>query len=468
MRHTIIYGFSIAFMKGISLIMLPFIANHMPAAEFGRLELLSSIALIGSVVIGMGLEQTLFRFAGTTNDPILRKELAASIFGITLLIGCCSIIISILSYEKIAQLLAGDIESYDVLLILSVLSLEGCIAIPLGWMRMNDKVMPFFCATTGRALLHAIFTIIFILSGRGISGILEAGLIAAVIQSVFLFYHHIKTAGLSLNLRTTKKTLIYSIPIVGSGLVAFALNGFDRWVLADNVSLADIAQYGVAAKFSLAVVLLLQPFTMWWNPKRFQVLSQPNGKDNIAKYVSIGTTLLLIITSLICITSPLIIELWLPQAYWNATSYLLGIALAMFFKEMCELYNIGCFASNNTHAQLVINIIGSVTGIVMMLSLSTIHFVWGIIYALIIAHAIRFVLFYLVSQRITLIQYPHVKLMIFSIFCITTVAFGLDIEGTLNRLTYITFTMLAQIYAATRIGIIPLITKEKEEKTTCV
>ena len=56
-KHTMLYDVSIALMKGVSLIMLPFFAHYLSPTDFGKLEVLSSL-------VGMGLEDFLYRFAG--------------------------------------------------------------------------------------------------------------------------------------------------------------------------------------------------------------------------------------------------------------------------------------------------------------------------------------------------------------------------------------------------------------------
>ena len=72
------YGFSIALMKGVSLIMLPIFAYYLTEDDFGRLEIITSLAVIGSILVGMGLEATLFRFVSKTDDPTEQKRIAAS------------------------------------------------------------------------------------------------------------------------------------------------------------------------------------------------------------------------------------------------------------------------------------------------------------------------------------------------------------------------------------------------------
>ena len=89
LKHTLMYGFSIALMKGVSLIMLPIFTYFLTADDFGRLEIISSLAVIGSILVGMGLEATLFRFVSESEDPTERKRIAANIFSLAIFLGLC-------------------------------------------------------------------------------------------------------------------------------------------------------------------------------------------------------------------------------------------------------------------------------------------------------------------------------------------------------------------------------------------
>jgi len=412
LKQTVLYGTSIALMKGVSLLMLPFITHHLSAEAFGRLEVIGTLAIIGSVLVGMGLEKTLFRFAGASQDPARRRQLAAEIFGLSIIIGSSAWLTGWLMADFLANWIPGDPTPYEVRLVISMLALEGCIAIPLGWLRMRNRVFHFFFASTGRALLQALLVVMFLSADRGVAGVLEAGLIAVVTQALVLSYLQIADTGLNLSRETGFRSLVYSLPIVGSGLVAFALNGLDRWVLADYASFTDVAQFGVAAKFSLAVVLLMQPFGMWWSPRRFEVLREPDGHQKVARFVALGITLALIIAVLVSLASPLLVTWLLPNSYVIAGQYAVGLVLVMLFKEVTELVNLGCFNGKTTGVQLIIDVIGATVGIVGLFWWTPLYAVWGAIFALLSAQAIRLVLFFIASQHFVPLPYPTRSLIL--------------------------------------------------------
>jgi len=456
LKHTLLYGSSIALMKGVSLLMLPFIAHHLSPDEFGRLEVISTLAVIGSVLVGMGLDHTLFRFAGTAKNEDQRKNLSAEIFTLSIFIGILVWVVCWLSAEFISNIIPGNPTTYELRLIISMLALEGCIAIPLGWLRMRNKAITFFIATTGRAFTQALLVVIFLNYNRGVEGVLEAGLISTIALAITLSYLHIRDTGIRFNITTSKKTFIYSLPLVGSGLVAFALNGLDRWVLAEYTSLTDVAQFSVAAKFALAMVLLMQPFSMWWSPKRFEILNGTNGHQRVANYIAVGISLSLIIAVLVGLSAPLIIEWLMPASFAISSEYVIALVLVMLLREVTELVNIGCFTGNTTLTQFSINLVTASAGITAMFILAPTNGVWGIILALLIAQSLRLILFFLISQYFLKLPYPTKSLAFFCSISFSWIIIGIKTTVIEYQIISIVTIGISLLMIALLLRLIPL------------
>lgn len=414
LKQTILYGSSVALMRGISLIMLPFIAHYLTPDEFGRLEILSSLSVIVSILVGLGLAESLYRFAGQAKTPEERKQHAAHIFTLTLFLAIITIALSFIISPLISHLLPGGLTEYDILLVLLILAFEGVISVPLGWLRMQDQAWSFFLTTTGKTLLQAVLIILFLQQDPSVSSVFEAGLIATVLQASVLGYLQVKQTGVRFSSRHTKSVLTYSYPILISGLLAFVLTGLDRWLLAAHTALSDIAEYGIASKFALAVVLLLQPYTMWWSPKRFEVLNQAHGTEKATHFITTGLVILILVTVAVALTAPFIVELLMPEAYLNAINYLLILVMVMTIKEAAELVNIGCFISDKTHTQMWINAAGAALGLGAMIILIPSEGVWGACIALLLAQTLRFILLLVISQKAIKLPYQWSTISLFS------------------------------------------------------
>lgn len=126
-RHGLLYGASIALMKGISLLMLPWIAGQLSPEDFGRLEMATTIAIIGSILVGMGLEDTLYRFAGGA-EPTQRRRVVAVLYTLTVLIGMTFFFICWPLLPMINSLIPGQLGKPVLALVLGIFILEGCIA----------------------------------------------------------------------------------------------------------------------------------------------------------------------------------------------------------------------------------------------------------------------------------------------------------------------------------------------------
>lgn len=389
--------------------MLPLIARYLSPAEFGQMEVLASVAVFGSVIVGMGLESSLYKFCGFSEGHE-RKAWAANTFSLALVVGFVFAAMTPLISSAVYKHLPIDLDIYCLELVLYMLALESVIAVPLGWLRMSNQASLFCMISIGRVIVHASATVLFLTLGRGVAGVFEAGLLAALLQATVLTFFQIKSSGLHLNATMAKKSLVYSAPIVGSGLLAFSLNGLDRFIIATKIDIESVAIFSIAAKFSLALTILIQPFGMWWQPKRFAILSSDNGVQKTERYATFGLTLLISIFLVIGVVAPFVIHLIMPLVYHPSVSIFLGLLVAVFFKESVEFINIGCFKNDSTKMQFFIDLVSSGCCALLLLVGALLFGLWGVIGGLVSTQVLRAVLFFQYGNRVIRIEYPIKKL----------------------------------------------------------
>lgn len=448
--HTLLYGISIALMRGVSLFMLPFIAHYLSPAEFGRVEVLSSLTVIASVLVGLGLEDSLYRFAGAQKSPRKRMYIAAQIFTLAGVITLICLVLLTVLVPFLQPLIPGDIPQYAIWFALLIISFESMISVPLGWLRMRDQAVKFFIATTGRVLLQAGLTVLFLQYDPSVISIFAAGLIATILQLVVLCIWQLNMHRLVLTQRFTRKVLTYSWPILISGLLGFVLMGLDRWFIVNMSSLEAVAIYGVGAKLAIGVVLLLQPYTMWWAPKRFMILTE-KGPNETAKYISIGLLWCMVACFMVVTGAQWLIEFIMPAQYHHAVPILWVLALAMFFKETAELINIGCFLGEKSYTQMHINILGAGIGLIGFVSLIPLYGAMGAGLALCLAQFAKCLAFYYFSQRISPLPYSWVNLsIIFVALSIAAILIVFTYPPTLQLLWGVCISILVTTFTLNR------------------
>lgn len=423
LKNTLMYGISIVFMKGLSLILLPFLTHNLSQEQYGELEILTTFATIGSVFAGLGLAETLFRYCGMASSKEIKLTHANNLLSLSLFLAFIFALFSFFFASPIALLIPGSPSVMAVHIVLLTISLEALISVSLGWLRMIEQVKKFCLLMCGRALTQIVLTFYFIAEGMGVTGLLIACLLSALLQAICLLILIKRYLSFNLFSLKIKSYFIYSLPIMLSGALGFCLFGIDKWFLAEYASLEQVAIFAVAGKFALVVVILLQPFSMWWSPHRFQVLKQ-QGNNTLLFYTQLGLVLLLNVAIFIAGISPFIVDELVPKSYQGALLIIAPLILTMVAKEAVELVNIGCFIGKTSNSQLIINIICAILICILLVIFTPKHGMQGVAWCLFIGQLSRLVIFFSVSQYYLPLKYKKLSLLILSSLVVSFVMFS--------------------------------------------
>lgn len=423
MQQAVYYGLGILLMKSASLVMLPIVTFYLTPAQYGALELLLSVSNFATLIVGFGLVDALYRFVGLNNDAQQERSIIANFITLAMIIGVFSVLLGLFFAPLILTFLTAEITLFDVQLIVIMFSLEGCIAIPLAWLRMKEQAFLFFILTTSKVLVQAIISWYLLSQGFGITAILWGGLISIALLASALLIMQLRQTGLCLNLRLSKKILAYGFPLVLSGLAAFAVNGADWWMVASVSNEHDLGLYSLAKKIALISLILMQPFSMWWFARRFQSLKQPDGLSYIAKMSSLGIALILCFATLIYLSSGIVITYFIDVRYQQAIIYIPGLLLFCIIKQIAELANFGCYIEKKTWSVMYIDFTTAIVALLACYLLSGYYQVFGVIGGLVIAQTFRASAFYFISQKVLTLHYMWSPLLWLALTCLGLIMF---------------------------------------------
>jgi O-antigen/teichoic acid export membrane protein len=414
-NQSALYGMSIFLMKGISLIMLPIYTHYLTPADYGRLEVLVVFSNVVSIILGFGLVEALYRFVGLADDNEQKKRHATECLYIASFIAIISYTIFHFYSSDLLTLLPGIITENELYLLGIALSVSGLINIPLAWLRITERAGLFFSISMFKVLLQVAFTFYGLINGWGITSVLGAGAISSVVIALILCaiqLHdthsekaHTKKVNNDSLRKSVKNILTYSGPIFVGGAATFVLSGMDRWILAEHFGAIEIAAYAIAIKFALVPTLLIQPFTLWWYPKRFSMLKEDNGKNLNAHFAILGAIISVIICGSLGLLGPFLIQWLTPVEYHAAIAILPWLLLCTLLKMLSELLNLGCFVEQSTQLQMNINLVACGFGGLLLIVLVPLLRVEGALISLISANAIRMGLFYYYSQKKIFLPY---------------------------------------------------------------
>ncbi len=406
LRQALFYGAGLVIMKGISFVMLPVVTRYLPVDVYGRLDVLITFMNLGSIVIGFGLVEAVYRYTGTAETQQERRQVVATGFIINGFFATLLLLLALPLSGYLIRFLPGEIETGHLQLALINVVIGGVINIPLAWLRMRDQAQRFFAFTTLKALFQAGCTFWLLEMGFGLSGVLWSGLLSNALLMMVLLCFQYQSTGFGIRLSLLGPLMRYGFPLVLSGCCLFVANGLERWIIVSYSDTTALANYGVAAMFALVVAFLIEPFTLWWYPKRFEYLQLSYGKLLNAYYASLGVSLCVIAAMVVILLGPVIIKGLLTNDYHGAAQLLPVLVLAMAIKQIANLMNIGCFVGSTTVLPTQINAgVAVLAG--LLYPLSAFYFqVQGIVYAVLMVNVIRAGLFYCLSQRVLPLAYP--------------------------------------------------------------
>lgn len=435
--------------------MLPYLTHKFTPETFGQYQLLVSIFELGSVALGLGLLEGLFRYAGTASNDNEQQKICTSAISTAIVIG---LLIAFILYPMIPyfkSLLPGNLSAIQLQWVIVILMFENTISLQSGWLRLRNRAVSYLILILSNALLQVALTIYAVESGYGVTGIIAAIGITRFILFFAIMIMQVRETKQWLGWSHTKALLLYGWPFVFGGLSRFIFYGLGQFWLAASLGLAQMAIYSIAMKFGRLSELLLKPFNKWWGPQRYKLLKKSNGLKANAKIVAMGTTFSIIIALAVGLGSSIIIQIITPSAYHNAQIYVPWLAMLMSLKVASNLYNLGNYLKKTPYLQNIINTGSSILGIIAFCFLIPRFGISGAIASLYIAITFRFTLSFIFSQRALYIPYPFKKLMIIASISILFLTLGNLIEHLGLRLI-MTFTFVTtSVFIALKMSLIP-------------
>lgn len=448
------YVMSVVLDKGFSLISIPLVARYLSPQEFGRLEAVSSVIEIAGLLLAFGAAETLVRFASDARAGAERRSIVAQLLGTSLVlvlvlgsaIQCAAPLLSAATGVKV-----GETAFRLGLLAATVTAL---IEMPLVWLRLNERTSAFLCFIGVRSCVQVLATWLVLAAGWGADGVLISNGLAVLAFALLLTSLQARETGVTFGMKGVRTILRYGVPLVGAGLSMFALGSLSRLFLAWHVSDAEVAYFGLALKIALIAPLFHQPFALWWNPRRIQVLYGPDGLKRSADAWGVGVAILVLGSMTVALGAPVLIHLALPASYAMSAVFVAPLVLVCVLNELNTLCNVGTYSRDHGGAVLAVNVTGAIVGIAGYLLLARHFGVYGVIISMGLGHLSRVVLSLWAGHRDAPIEYPYAAATLTGIAAISFVAFAPD--GILARSIWSGAALVAVGGLAACTGLLPV------------
>jgi len=412
-KQTLIYGIGLIINKLVSFIMLPVYTRFLSPADYGTLELLEMTIDVISMIAGLGLAGTVFKFYHEYENQKEKNEIistvAISLIALSLITASSGIIFA----GRISQLVFGQQGNSTYFKIFFVIYfLQTTTLVPLMFIRAIDKPILFVILSSIKLIIQLSLNIYFVvLLKTGLSGILYSNLIASLLMTLYLTVYMFRSVRYHFSIPKMKRLFNFGYPFIFWSFGNFTLMFSDRYFLNFFTDTSHVGIYALAQKFGFILVTFAYlPFMQVWDPKRFEIARQPDAKIIFKKvffYLNITLLFLALIIALF-IKDFLIIAS--DPSFLEAHKLVPIILLGHIFHVLESICNIGIFLKEKTKVYILMTITATASSLLLNYLLISNYGVYGAACAFTSVFLIRFLLVYFVSQHSYYINYEWLKI----------------------------------------------------------
>ncbi len=401
-KHGAVYGLGTALGKLIGFFLIPLYTHYLTPADYGFLQLVYLSLEIVSVIVGLRLASSIFRFYHEASDTAARAEVLSTAMITVLVLGTSVILVMILFASHGASIVLGGTGD-TTLLRLALLSLlaQLYIGVVTAYIQVTEKSLLFFVISTSRLLFAVGLNIFFVaVLRRGVWGVILAGLIADATAAAILIPYFVRCNGLRFSWTACKKQLRFGIPLIPGSLASIVTHASDRYFIKAYFSLADTGIYSLGYKMGTSIhSLMYVPFSMIWNARRFAIEKEA---DAARIYARVATAFMALLTFLglgISLFAADLIGAIAPGEYARAAEILPLIVLCYVIYALEDHVSTGLWLHKRTGMISAATVLSGGVNLALNFTLIPRFGMYGAVAATLASFIIRIVVLFLFARR---------------------------------------------------------------------
>jgi len=309
-KDTAVYGIGTVLKKIIGLFLLPFYTRALSPSEFGILSTLSTIILLATALLSLGLSGATSRYYFIAESIKEKGKVLYTSLVIRLFSYLVPLSILVFFTENISQLLFNTKDyKYAVVFTLFTIFLTAMFNIQMQIFRFNRQPWKFSLVNIVRAVTTpASGILLVVILEYGVFGATLASMISSMFVLIFAFFYYTRKKYYTVfSFYWAKKMLKFGWPLIFSGILLWINNSSDRFFILHYADLEQLGFYSIGNTFSQPIFIINMALTMGAAVLVFSLFSEekkdknkPKTKEFLTKiwysYLSIGVTVAIIIS----------------------------------------------------------------------------------------------------------------------------------------------------------------------------
>lgn len=402
-KDFLIYGLSSSIGKFVGFFLVPIYTRAFTPEDFGILDIISTVTFFFALVGMMQIESAVARYYYTFNNSEEKKKFISTAVTSIMILSGIIVIFSTLFSPILSKLLFKD-TGYGLIIIIAVIHipLSNLAALFGILLRYRKEPVIYTIIHTLQILTIAGITIWLVVFKKiGILGVFIGQLSGFFIISMIMVYYLKKEYCIFFSLKSFKKIIRYSAPLVPATTGTWMNKSINRFVMLAYLSLGDIGLYAVAMKLASIISILASALKMAWLPFFWETLESADHKRIIKifhLYVSIGFFILVIFATLL--SGPLIKLLTTP-AYYSASRLVGILVFAIGLSEIIyQIVGLGPAITKRTEFNTIIYFTSSAINISLLFLLVPKYGLIAVPVCLLVANSVHVLLGWINSERL--------------------------------------------------------------------
>jgi O-antigen/teichoic acid export membrane protein len=366
LKDSAIYMVPSVVSRGLSLILIPFYTRVLSPTDYGSLDLLFVFSSVVNLTIALEVSQGVARFFASENNYDKKIGYASSAFWFTC--ACYSLFaILILSFSNdVATLIMGQ-ESLELEFKIGIIfiSLNGIFYIVQNQLRWELRSKQYSIVSLFTILLTSIISFWLVyFQNWGLLGLLVGMAIGSIPSIALGLWWLRKSFQFRFDLNLLKEMLVYSTPLVFSGIAVWVNLYVDRIMINHFLSIEEVGLYGIGHRLASVSILMMVGFQGALMPLIYANYKNANTPRQLEKIFRLFLSMALLMFLTLTLFAIDILELFTTPAFYGGSVVVIFLVPAILLSKM-YIFSPGISIAKKTYLLAWINVGGGALNIML-------------------------------------------------------------------------------------------------------
>lgn len=394
-RNSTTYLLSNIFNAAIPFLLLPILTRVLSPDEYGQIAMFQTLVTGLAAFVGLNTGAAASRkFFDHEKNGVDHSQYNGACLQI--LLGSSAVLFiscAVFSTQLSVFLSIPDSWIYSALLFSA---LSFVMNLRLGQWQVRGEAFKFGALQISNSLFNmALSLLLVVVLHFGSQGRVNAQVMAAVFSALVAFYMLAKDKLVSLfcwRPDYLKQALQFGVPLIPHVFGFFLLSAVDRFVINQELGLAQAGIYMVAVQLSMALNIVFDAINKAYVPWLFEILKRDDlaEKRKVVKYTYFYFLLLLLLAPIPFLIGPWALVLIAGEKYRAAGEVIGWLCLGQIFGGMYLMVTNYIFYAKKTGTLSVITIASGVLNVLLLLLMVSEYGVLGAAWAFVLAKLVQF------------------------------------------------------------------------------